>query len=87
MLISSINVLCSSPLYVPVDGANIGNMNWAVVIVGAEMLFSGAYWIYGARHKYMKAPPVISDAQIQIIEGEAPRNVNQVDGEETLKKV
>lgn len=29
-------------------------MNWAVAIVGAEVLWSSAYWIYAARHKYMK---------------------------------
>lgn len=32
-------------------------MNWAIVIVGAELLFSGAYWVYAARFKYMKDSP------------------------------
>lgn len=54
----------------PVTGANIGNMNWAIVIVGAEVLFSGAYWVYAARHKYMKESPAIMDEQLEVIDSE-----------------
>lgn len=75
----------SSPLYVPVDGANIGNMNWAVVIVGAEMLFSGAYWVYAARHKYMKESPVMSDS-FGVIHGKAAETGTEVVNNEISKK-
>jgi choline transport protein len=42
------------PLYLPVTGENIGNMNWAALIVGATFLFSGVWWIFGARFRYLK---------------------------------
>lgn len=42
------------PLYLPVTGENISNMNWAALIVGAMFLFSGIWWIFGARFKYLK---------------------------------
>jgi choline transport protein len=42
------------PLYLPVTGENIGNMNWAALIVGATFLFSGVWWVFGARFRYLK---------------------------------
>lgn len=69
----------------PVNGANIGNMNWAVVIVGAEMLFSGAYWLYAARHKYMKESLVISES-FGVIHGEAAESGTEVVNDEMTKK-
>ena len=46
--------ITSMPLYIPVTGENIGNMNWAALIVGATFLFSGVWWIVGARFRYLK---------------------------------
>lgn len=47
-------------------------MNWAVAIVGAEVLWSGAYWIYAARHKYMKESTGLFtvDGSVQVLDGQ-----------------
>lgn len=60
------------PLYLPVTGDNVGNMNWAVAIVGAEVLWSGAYWIYAARHKYTKESSglEIIEGSVQVLDGQ-----------------
>jgi choline transport protein len=42
------------PLYLPVTGENISNMNWAALIVGVTFLFSGIWWIFRARFIYLK---------------------------------
>ncbi|XEV01310.1 hypothetical protein FSHL1_006597 [Fusarium sambucinum] len=47
-------VIFVMPLYLPVTGENIGNMNWAALIVGATFLFSGVWWIFAARFRYLK---------------------------------
>lgn len=62
-------------------------MNWAVVIVGAEVLFSGAYWIYAARHKYMKesSSSVLSEPT-GVIEGRAPEMATYIVESEGSKK-
>ncbi|KAH8667116.1 amino acid permease-domain-containing protein [Xylariales sp. PMI_506] len=60
-------VIC--PLYLPVDEDNLGNMNWAIVIVGAEVLFSVGYWIYGARHKYMENSKNSVDIETEVLDG------------------
>lgn len=59
-------------MYLPVTGDNVGNMNWAVAIVGAEVLWSGAYWMYAARHKYMKESQGLDmiESSIQVLEGQ-----------------
>jgi len=46
------------PLYLPVTGENIGNMNWAALIVGATFLFSSVWWVFRARFRYLKDIPV-----------------------------
>lgn len=46
-----------SPLYVPITIANIAWMNWSCVIVGATIVFPGLYWMFSARHKYLKDGP------------------------------
>ncbi|KAJ4022699.1 hypothetical protein NW752_000091 [Fusarium irregulare] len=51
-------VIYVMPLYLPVTGENIGNMNWAALIVGATFLFSGVWWILQARLRYLKDVPV-----------------------------
>ena len=48
------NILISSPLYFPVDSEHLENMNWGVLIIGAEILFAGIYWVAKARHRYLK---------------------------------
>ncbi|KAI8658002.1 hypothetical protein NCS57_01180600 [Fusarium keratoplasticum] len=66
---SLVIVIYVMPLYVPVDaGENIGNMNWASVIVGATLLFSGTYWVFKARFKYLK-DGLIATAAVPILEG------------------
>lgn len=47
-------------------------MNWAVAIVGAEVLWSGAYWLYAARHKYMKESPGLNmiEGSLQVLDGQ-----------------
>ncbi|CAG7563220.1 unnamed protein product [Fusarium equiseti] len=41
---------------------NIGNMNWAALIVGATFLFSGVWWMFGAKFRYLKN--VCADAEL-----------------------
>ena len=41
-------------MYLPVNLANIGNMNWSIVVIGAIILLPGIYWIAYARHVYIK---------------------------------
>lgn len=47
-------------------------MNWAVAIVGAEVLWSGAYWVYAARHKYMKGSSGLNliEGSVQVLDGQ-----------------
>lgn len=47
-------VIFLCPLYVPVNQDNIANMNWAVVIVGGEMVAVVVIWFFHARHYYIK---------------------------------
>ncbi|ETS80657.1 hypothetical protein PFICI_08186 [Pestalotiopsis fici W106-1] len=60
------------PLYIPVDEDNLGNMNWAIIIVGAEVIFSVGYWFYAARYKYMKDTISPVDGSVAVIDGETP---------------
>jgi choline transport protein len=46
-------------------------MNWSCVIVGATIIFPGIYWVYGARHKYIKSSNSILEDNIVIVDGEA----------------
>lgn len=64
-----------SPLYVPVTGPeNIGNMNWACVIVGAEVIFSLGFWFYKAKYHYMKENtlPVLDGENLAQVETPLP---------------
>ncbi|KAF2835840.1 amino acid transporter [Patellaria atrata CBS 101060] len=47
-------VMYIAPLYVPVTPSTIDYMNWSCAIVGATILFPGIYWVWRARHKYIK---------------------------------
>jgi choline transport protein len=46
-------------------------MNWSCVIVGATIIFPGIYWIFGARHHYIKGSNSILEDNIVIVDGEA----------------
>ncbi|KAH6668975.1 hypothetical protein B0J14DRAFT_657985 [Halenospora varia] len=59
------------PMYVPVTIPNILYMNWSCVIVGATIVFPGAYWIHGTRHKYLKGSNSVLEDNVVIVYGEA----------------
>jgi choline transport protein len=46
-------------------------MNWSVVIVGATLVFPGIYWIFSARHKYLKESNSVLTDNVVIIGGKA----------------
>jgi len=41
-------------MYLPVNLANLGNMNWSIVVIGAIIVLPGIYWATHARHVYIK---------------------------------
>ncbi|KAJ5222974.1 uncharacterized protein N7469_009214 [Penicillium citrinum] len=59
------------PLYVPVTIPTIDYMNWSCLIVGATILFPGAYWIFGARFRYIKEQNSVMDDNVVVIDGMA----------------
>lgn len=46
-------------------------MNWSSVIIGATIIFPGMYWIYGARHKYLRGSNSVLEDNVVIVNGEA----------------
>lgn len=46
-------------------------MNWSCLIVGATILFPGAYWIFGARFRYIKEQNSVMDDNVVVIDGMA----------------
>lgn len=46
-------------------------MNWSCVIVGATIVFPGTYWIFSARHKYIKEGNSVLTDNVVIIDGHA----------------
>ena len=55
------------PMYVPVTIATVDYMNWSCAIVGATVLFPGAWWLARARHRYIKEEnSVLSDNVVVI---------------------
>jgi len=42
-------MVSSFPIYLPVDSANIGNMNWSIVVIGAIIIFPGKLRIADSR--------------------------------------
>jgi choline transport protein len=52
-------------------------MNWSCVIVGATIVFPGIYWIYAARHKYLKDSNSVLSDNVIIVNGVA-RNAGEV---------
>lgn len=66
-------------------------MNWAVAIVGAEVLWSSAYWVYAARHKYMKESSgqlAVVGSSVQVLDGQVVQveTEQQLSGDEKGKK-
>jgi choline transport protein len=57
------------PLYVPVTIPNIDYMNWSCVIVGATILFPGIYWVWRARHRYIKEGNSVLEDNVVFIDG------------------
>ena len=46
-------------------------MNWSCLIVGATIIFPGAYWIYAARHRYIKdGNSVLQDNVVVVADGQ-----------------
>jgi choline transport protein len=62
-------VMYVCPLYVPVTVATIDYMNWSCAIVGATIVFPGIWWIYKARHTYIKEENSVLVDNIVIING------------------
>lgn len=46
-------------------------MNWSCVIVGATIVFPGIYWIFSARHKYLKENNSVLADNVVVIDGVA----------------
>jgi len=65
-------MVSSFPIYLPVDSANIGNMNWSIVVIGAIIIFPGIYWVTHARHVYIKESNSTLESSHQVIEGIPP---------------
>ena len=55
-------------MYLPVNLANIGNMNWSIVVIGAIILLPGIYWITHARHVYIKEDSSL-ESETTVVEG------------------
>lgn len=77
-LIIIVMYLC--PLYVPVTAATIDYMNWSCLIVGATVLFPGIYWVWRARHRYIKDTNSVLEDNVVVINGVT------VSGSEALRK-
>jgi choline transport protein len=62
----------SFPMYVPVNAANIANMNWSIAVIGAVVLFPGIWWVWRARHVYIKEGSEVEIGErLNIVEGVA----------------
>lgn len=57
--------------YVPITDPNISWMNWSIIIVGATVLFPGAYFVFSARHKYIKEGNTVLEENVVVIDGVA----------------
>lgn len=64
-------VMYSFPMYVPITDPNISWMNWSIIIVGATVLFPGAYFVFSARHKYIKEGNTVLEENVVVIDGVA----------------
>lgn len=66
------------PLYVPVTIATIENMNWGSAIVGATIIFPGAWWIAKARKTYIKEHNSVLEDNILVIDGVVDKREKEV---------
>lgn len=57
------------PMYVPVTVVNISYMNWSILIVGATIIFPGIWWLWKARHVYIKEGNSVLEDHVVVIEG------------------
>jgi choline transport protein len=64
-------MMYSFPLYVPVTLETIDYMNWSCLIVGAVIIFPGAYWVWRARHRYIKDGNSVLSDNVVIVDGVA----------------
>jgi choline transport protein len=46
-------------------------MNWSILIVGATVIFPGAYYIFSARHKYIKDFNSVLAENVVVVDGVA----------------
>jgi len=46
-------------------------MNWSILIVGATVIFPGAYFWFSARHKYIKEGNTVLEENVVVIDGVA----------------
>jgi choline transport protein len=58
------------PMYVPVT-EDISYMNWSILIVGATIIFPGIWWVWKARHVYIKEGNSVLDDNVVVIDGVA----------------
>jgi choline transport protein len=54
-------------MYLPVNLANLGNMNWSIVVIGAIIVLPGIYWITHARHVYIKEGDSVLDSDPEVV--------------------
>jgi hypothetical protein len=47
-------------------------MNWAIVIVGAEVVFSVGYWFYAAKYKYTRDVVDSTHGVMTVLDGQSP---------------
>ena len=52
--------------YVPVT---VDWMNYSTVIVGATIVFPGAYFVFSARHKYIKESNTVLEENVVVVDG------------------
>jgi len=64
-------IMFSFPMYVPVNVVNISYMNWSILIVGATIIFPGMWWVWKARHVYIKEGNSVLEDNVVVIEGVA----------------
>jgi choline transport protein len=63
-------VMFSFPMYLPVIGY-IEDMNWSIAIVGATIVFPGIWWVFKARHVYIKEGNTVLEDNVVIVDGVA----------------
>lgn len=44
-------------------------MNWSIAVIGAVILFPGIWWVWRARHVYIKDGSSIAESGAEVVEG------------------